>query len=158
MRPPRTAKDDQPGPTGLRHSATGGDAVQSVLIRTPGTLSSRCGPRKPDQEAPVSTSAGADGSAAGSLPDLVTSRFSRASAAARTGGSALGSLPDGAMGGSAGISAAARTGGSAPSSLPDLARSRCSGVFAHRQCKSLWKLLAVKPPVRTSAHPPQASR
>ena len=28
-----TAKDDQPAPIGRRHSSTGGDAVQSVLIR-----------------------------------------------------------------------------------------------------------------------------
>ena len=36
--------------------------------------------------------------------------------------------------------------------------SRSSGVFVHRQCESLWKLAAVKPPVRTSAHAPLASR
>src|ERR1035438_10663041 len=76
MRPPRTAKDDQPGPTGRRHSATGGDAVQSVLIRTPGMTSSRWGPRKPGQMGPVSASAGAGGSATGSLPDLATDRKS----------------------------------------------------------------------------------
>src|ERR1022692_4847291 len=92
MRPPRTAKDDQPGPTGRRHSAAGGDAVQSVLIRTPGMTSSRWGPRKPGQMGPVSASAGAGGSATGSLPDLATSRFSGVFAAAGTGGSAAGSL------------------------------------------------------------------
>ena len=42
-----TAKDDQPGPIGRRHSSTGGDAAQSVLIRTPRTTPSRSGPRKP---------------------------------------------------------------------------------------------------------------
>src|SRR5688572_16484634 len=47
MRSPRTAKDDQPGPTGGRHSSTGGDFVQSVAIRTPGTAPSRAGPRNP---------------------------------------------------------------------------------------------------------------
>src|ERR1039457_2974830 len=174
MRPPRTAKDDQPGPTGRRHSATGGDAVQSVLIRTPGMTSSRWGPRKPGQMGPVSASAGAGGSAAGSvpapapagaggsaagsLPDLATSRYSGVFAAAGTGGSAASSLPDWATGRFSGGSAAARTGGSAPGSLPDLAMSRSSGVFAHRQCKSLWKLPAVKPPVRTSVNTPHASR
>src|ERR1019366_3941530 len=130
MRPPRTAKDDQPGPTGRRHSATGGDAVQSVLIRTPGMTSSRWGPRKPGQIGPVSASAGAGGSAAGSLPDLAPSRFSGVFAAAGTGGSAAGSLPDWATGRFSGVSAAARTGGSAPGSLPDLAMSRSSGGFA----------------------------
>src|ERR1051326_9357692 len=59
MRPPRTAKDDQPGPTGRRQSIAGGKDFQSVLIRTPGTISSRCGPRKPGQMAAVSGSAGA---------------------------------------------------------------------------------------------------
>ena len=49
MRSPRTAKDDQPGPTGRRHSSTGGDVVQSVSIRTPRTTPSRSGPRKPGQ-------------------------------------------------------------------------------------------------------------
>src|SRR5215469_6277948 len=92
MRLPRTAKDDQPGPTGRRHSATGGEAVQSVLIRTPGMTSSRWGPRKPGHSA--TGSGGADGSDAGAAPALTTSRFSGASAARRTGGSAAGLLPD----------------------------------------------------------------
>ena len=42
-----TANDDHPGPTGRRHSCTGGDADQSVAIRTPRTTPSRFGPRKP---------------------------------------------------------------------------------------------------------------
>src|SRR5215472_13455212 len=55
MRSPWTAKDDQPGPIGRRHMATGGDACQSALIRTPATTPSRWGPRKPGQSAPAST-------------------------------------------------------------------------------------------------------
>src|ERR1039457_7725440 len=128
MRPPRTAKDDQPGPTGRRHRATGGDAVQSVLIRTPGMTSSRWGPRKPGQMGPVSASAGAGGSATGSLPDLATSRFSGVFAAAGTGGSAAGSLPDWATGRFSGGSAAARTGGGGPGSVAGLGLGRSSRV------------------------------
>ena len=37
IRSPRTAKDDQPGPTGLCHIFAGGDADQSVLICTSAT-------------------------------------------------------------------------------------------------------------------------
>src|SRR5580658_4723924 len=91
MRPLRTANDDQPGPTGRRHSATGGDALQSVLMRTPGTTSSRCGPRKPGQSAPVSDPAGAGGIAEGALLARATSRFSGDGAAAGTDGCAAGS-------------------------------------------------------------------
>ena len=50
-RPPLTAKDDQPGPTARRHSSTGGEADQSVAMRTPCTMPSRSGPRKPGQSA-----------------------------------------------------------------------------------------------------------
>src|SRR5262245_42274452 len=46
-----TANDDQPGPIGWRHSFTGGDAVQSVLIRTAWTTASRSAPRKPGHRA-----------------------------------------------------------------------------------------------------------
>src|SRR5438552_15133593 len=55
--PPRTAKDDQPGPTGRRHISTGGEADQSVLMRTPGTMSSRFGPRKPGHSGPFRVTA-----------------------------------------------------------------------------------------------------
>src|SRR6266487_4144559 len=75
MRSPRTAKDDQPGPTGRRHTLTGGDVVQSVLICTPATLPSRWGPRNPGHTAPASAPwgappAGVKGSVAGFSPDL----------------------------------------------------------------------------------------
>src|SRR6266700_1796130 len=113
MRSPRTAKDDQPGPTGRRHIATGGDAVQSVLICTPPTLPSRWGPRNPGHTATVSappgaSTAGVDGSVAG---------FSGA----------------GAEGSTTGL-----TGRGAAGKAPDWATSRSSGVGVHRQCKSLW--------------------
>src|SRR3989442_3310755 len=99
MRSPWTAKDDQPGPTGRRHIATGGDVVQSVLIRTPATLPSRWGPRNPGHTAPASAPSGAppagvNGSVAGFLPDL-------APAWAMTGFSGAG----------AGVSATSMTGG-----------------------------------------------
>src|SRR5215467_1295205 len=55
MRSPWTAKDDQPGPIGRRHIATGGDACQSALIRTPAATPSRWGPRKPGQSGLAST-------------------------------------------------------------------------------------------------------
>src|SRR5439155_24963423 len=58
---PRTAKDDQPGPTGRRHISTGGEADQSVLMRTPGTMSSRFGPRKPGHSGPFRVRAGITG-------------------------------------------------------------------------------------------------
>src|SRR5262245_62168632 len=54
MKLPWTAKDDQPGPTGFRQSSVGGDAVQSVAIRTPPTTPSRAGPRNPGQRAAAS--------------------------------------------------------------------------------------------------------
>ena len=73
---PRTAKDDQPGPTGRRHSKTGGDRDQSVSIRTPRRMPSRLGPRKPGQSAPVFTGAGAGALAIGSLAVLARSRSS----------------------------------------------------------------------------------
>src|SRR5687767_4251559 len=47
MSPPCTAKEDQPGPTGLRQISTGGEWDQSVAIVTPWTTLSRLGPRKP---------------------------------------------------------------------------------------------------------------
>jgi hypothetical protein len=97
------------------------------------------------------------GTAAGSLPDRATSRFSGVLAVAGTGETAVASLAGWDVGSFSGVAAAARTGGSAAGALPDCSMSRCSGVFVHRQCKSLWKL-AVKPPVRTSVHPPHASR
>src|SRR5207245_7360882 len=50
--------DDQPGPICRRHSSTGGEVDQSVLIFMPGMMLSRPGPRKPGQLAPVSASAG----------------------------------------------------------------------------------------------------
>ena len=153
MRPLRTAKDDQPGPTGRRQSATGGDAVQSVLIRTPVTMSSRWGPRKPGQSGPVSVSAGAGPGTTGLVADPATKRFSGEAA----GAGGADSLAGRATGDSTGVSAG-RTGGGTTGVLADCSTSRSSRVFDHRQCRSLWKVLAVKPPVRMHAHAPQASR
>src|ERR1700675_2594176 len=113
MRSPRTAKDDQPGPTGRRHIATGGDVVQSVLICTPRTMPSRWGPRNPGHTASASapsgvTTAGVNGSVAGFLPDFA---------------------PDSTMTGisGAGVSAAGLTGGGAGGKAPDWATNRSSG-------------------------------
>src|ERR1043166_1734897 len=145
MRSPRTAKDDQPGPTGRRHIATGGDVFQSVLICAPETIPSRWGPRNPGHSAfdsvPLEVpTAGAAGSVAGCLGDFAGDR-------AMTGFSGTG----------AGDSATGLTGGGG-GRWPDRERSRSSGVCAQRQCKSLWRSAAVKPPVRTSAQAPHASR
>src|SRR5688572_27817142 len=49
---------------GRRHSSTGGDADQSVLICTPRAAPSRSGPRKPGQSAPVSAAGEVDEGAA----------------------------------------------------------------------------------------------
>src|SRR5688572_25578010 len=48
---PRTANDDQPGPTGRRQISTGGDALQSVSMRMLRTMPSRNGPRNPGHSA-----------------------------------------------------------------------------------------------------------
>ena len=48
---PRTANDDQPGPIGRRHIATGGFCDQSVSMRTPWTTLSRSAPRNPGHSA-----------------------------------------------------------------------------------------------------------
>src|SRR5262249_36900715 len=152
--------------TGRCHSATGGEAVQSVLIRTPGMMSSRWGPRKPGHSA--TGSGGIDDSGTGAPPALATSCFSGATAAERTGESAAGSLAvlDAAcaLSSFSGVVTAAVAGGiagvdgSAPSSFPDLATNRSSDVFVHLQCKSFLKVAAVKPPVLTSAQNPQARK
>ena len=93
------------------------------------------------------------------MPDRASRRFPGAGAAAGSGAvGGAGWLPSWDTGNFSGAGADARTSGSAAGALADCSRSRSSGVFDHRQCKSLWKLLAVKPPVRTSAHAPQASR
>src|SRR5436190_23949016 len=112
MRPPRTAKDDQPGPTGRRHIATGGDVVQSVLICTPATMPSRWGPRNPGHTAPASALSRVpppevNGSVAGFLPDLGPD-------STMTGFSAAGT----------GVSATGLTGGGAGGKAPDWATSR----------------------------------
>src|SRR5712671_5812965 len=65
MRSRWTAKDDQPGPIGRRHSSTGGDAVQSLTIRTPGIIPSRRGPRKPGHSGLDTAATGVSLSAAG---------------------------------------------------------------------------------------------
>src|SRR5579871_2741191 len=96
MRPLLTEKDDHPGPTGLRHSATGGEDFQSVLMRVPGTIPSRCGPRNPGQSAAWSDGATEGGKDAAGGAECVFPVFS---AAIRTSGAA------------GVISAAAATGG-----------------------------------------------
>src|SRR2546426_8651224 len=114
MRSPRTAKDDQPGPTGRRQIATGGDVVQSVLICTPATLPSRWGPRNPGHTAPASAPSATPlsevkGSVAGFLADLAPD-----------------STMTGFSGAGAGVSATGLTGGGAGGRLPDWAASRSS--------------------------------
>src|SRR4051812_41669029 len=68
MRSPRTANDDHPGPIGCRHNSCGGDADQSVSMRTPRMIESRLGPRKPGQVAGGSRRGGATGLALASDP------------------------------------------------------------------------------------------
>ena len=79
---PWTAKDDQPGPIGRRHSSTGGDADQSVAMRAPRTMLLRSGPRKPGQSAPVSRAAGAGEGVVGSSLALTLGRSVGVAAAA----------------------------------------------------------------------------
>src|SRR5947207_13057480 len=131
MRPPWTAKDDQPGPIGRRHSSTGGDAAQSVAIRTPGITPSRRGPRNPGQSGPATVADGFSFGAAGTTLAVVGADLAGAGVAGVTAGVA----------------------GSATGSLAPWARSRSSGVCVHRPCKSGLKSLET-PPVRTNAHPP----
>src|ERR1700687_1921443 len=106
MRLPRTAKDDQPGPIGRRQSSTGGEAAQSVSIRTPRTTPSRPGPRKPGQFIAVFAPAEAAGSAAGWSRAGVKARGLGVSAAAGAEGSAAGWSLAWAIGRSLGVSAA----------------------------------------------------
>src|SRR5258708_39806637 len=113
MRPLWTAKEDQPGPIGRRHSSTGGDAVQSVTIRTPGILPSRRGPRNPGQLG------SATGAAVVSLGTALA-------------GIGAGSVGTGITGGVAGADAGAAE--SLTSSLAAWTKSRSSGVCVHRQC------------------------
>src|SRR5262249_40098236 len=122
MKLPRTAKDDQPGPTGRRHISTGFDWDQSVWMRTPRMTPSRFGPRKPDQLAPaVATSESA----------LL---FSGETAVAAAGvGDAGCSLVGVGPGISAGAAAGAGEGTAGSFSLPPCARRRCSGLGVHRQ-------------------------
>ena len=100
---------------GRRHSLTGGEAAQSVLIRTPRTTPLRSGPRNPGQPAAVSGAAGPGGSAAD-----VPRAESRGSVAARD------------ETGFSGLFAAGGTAGSAADSAPDWGRSRFLG---HLHCR-----------------------
>src|SRR5450755_1169987 len=109
MRPPCTAKDDQPGPISRRHSSTGGDAAQSVTIRTPGIIPSRRGPRNPGQSGPATVATGVSLGAAGAAVSLVGAALAGAGAAGITAGTA---------------GAAAGTARSATGSLAVWARSR----------------------------------
>src|SRR3990172_445202 len=106
MRSPATAKDDQPGPIGRRHSSTGGDSAQSVAIRTPGMMPSRAGPRKPGQSAPVVAPEGAGGRSAGSLLASASRPFSGGFTAGGADGAAAGVSPGRAAGGSTRVFAA----------------------------------------------------
>src|SRR5262245_13947431 len=47
MRSPAAANEDQPGPIGFFHNKAGGEAAQSVSMRTPWITASRSGPRNP---------------------------------------------------------------------------------------------------------------
>src|SRR3972149_6712684 len=110
MRSPRTAKDDQPGPTGRRHSSTGGVRDHSVSIRTPRMTLSRSGPRKPGQAAFVFGPVGSAGGGAGSGPPPGT-RFSAVSATTAAGVGAAGSALASAGTFSGGVAAAGAGGG-----------------------------------------------
>src|SRR3989442_15838985 len=113
MRPPRTANDDQPGPIGRRNSSTGGDADQSVTIRTPGIIPSRRGPRNPGQSGPATVAAAVSLGAAGTAFAVVGADLTGA----------------GAAGVAAGVAGAvAGVAGSATGSLAAWAKSRSSGV------------------------------
>src|SRR5437868_6106710 len=116
MKLPRTAKDDQPGPIGLRHSSTGFDWDQSVWMRTPRMTPSRFGPRKPDQLPPV---VAASGSAL-----LFSGELAAATAGVGDAGCSLAGV---------GLGVSAGAGGSAAGSfsLPTWERRRCSAVGVH---------------------------
>src|SRR5579872_7062641 len=93
MWPSSTANEDQPGPIGFRHTSFGGADPQSVLNRTPVTISSRCGPRNPGQIASgrstgfaLATAFGADFGAA--IASLGVSTFATAAGAAGGAGAA----------------------------------------------------------------------
>jgi hypothetical protein len=158
MRPPRTAKDDQPGPIGRRHSC-------DRRRRSPVGLDPHAGD---DVVAMGSAKAGPVGSR---LPSCGSRRECRRLTAGSGHQPFLGSparLPEPAVAPPArcrvgpGQFLRSRRGcpnrRKRPRRVAGLPASRSSGVFVHRQCKSLRKLLAVKPPVRTSVHPPHASR
>src|SRR5262245_44516946 len=147
MRSPSTAKDDQPGPIGRRHSSTGGDAAQSVAIHTPRTTPSRSGPRKPGQFAVAGAVAGA---AAGAARGATGAPWAGAAEAATR------SLTVSAAGGAEEIRAASPPAGTVDLSLavstagteargggrpPVSASSRSSRLFAQRQ----WKQAAWSP-------------
>ena len=149
MRPSRTAKDDQPGPTGRRHSSTGGDADQLVSIRTPGMTPSRWGPRKPGQSALIVAAGGAGSCAAGSLREIF--------AAAGTGKIAVDSTPARATTGSAAGFTAAGGGGMAVGRPLAWTRSLSSAVAVQRHARSTPPPPVI-PLVRKSAHPKHASR
>src|SRR5258705_5749362 len=99
MRPPWTAKDDQPGPIGRRQSSTGGDAAQSVMICTPGIIPSRRGPRNPGHSGPATAAARGSLGAAGAALAVAGAALAGAGVtagvagvAAGVAGSTLGSL------------------------------------------------------------------
>src|SRR5919106_5962237 len=109
MKLPLTAKEDQPGPIFRRQSSTGGEADQSVAIRTPRTMLSLLGPRKPGHSGSLISCTGAAGcdSTVGVAADL--------------------SAVSGAIGASGVLAAGGETAGATGSSFAS-ARSRSSGV------------------------------
>src|SRR5262245_31768348 len=118
MRSPLTAKDDQPGPIGRRHSSFGGEADQSVLMCTAAAIPSRWGPRNPGQSraafatmaAGVAAGAGR-GATAGFSPPLGVAPAGAGvgDSGARPGGAAVGGSGAGVAGGAGGV-----TGSSGP--------------------------------------------
>src|SRR5436190_1814997 len=134
--PPRTAKDDQPGPTGRHHISTGGEADQSVLMRTPGMMSSRLGPRKPGHSARVRVLAGVIGitadTAAGSFVDPARISPERGAGSIGFAGSKCSGVPTGVTV-VAGVGRVFRAESSSKDSVPARASSNSSGVLVHRQ-------------------------
>src|SRR5687767_11169401 len=141
MTSPSTANDDHPGPTGRRHTSTGGEADQSVATRTPRAIPVRPAPRKPGQSADVSCSR--ETGAAAALGALLGAGAGEGEALAAGAGAS-----DGDAAGSGVVTA---TG-----SLAACASSFSSGVGDHRQARSLSKSL-VTPPVRSSVNAPNAT-
>src|SRR5688500_1987811 len=150
MRSPRTANDDQPGPIGRRHNATGGVCDQSVSISNPRTMPSRFGPRKPGHSARFFAGAGV-----GDAPS--PSAAASAGFGAVAAGGAATSFWGAAGAEGAGLDAPGIDGGGAMGS--SLARESriSSGDGVHRQLRSELPSPTI-PAVRTSVNDPHARR